>query len=289
MRGAPKKILSGIALALMLVAAPVFAAPALGAEALRLDGKIKQGGLVTGWAAPGSSVTLDGKPVRVRADGRFLIGFGHDAGPAANLVVTPPTGAPITRKLAVRKRTFRIQRIDGLPPRMVTPPAAVIARIRKENAAIKTARLVDTDRPMFDTGFIWPARGRISGVYGSQRILNGKPRQPHFGVDVAAPVGTPIVATADGVVRLAEGDLYYTGGTVLIDHGFGLNSVYSHLQRVTVTPGERVRQGQQIGTLGGTGRATGPHLDWRVNLFLTRLDPALLVPPMPTLPESAKD
>jgi murein DD-endopeptidase MepM/ murein hydrolase activator NlpD len=133
---------------------------------------------------------------------------------------------------------------------------------------------------LFDSGFIWPAQGRISGVYGSQRILNGKPRRPHYGVDIAAPVGTPVKAAAAGIVRIADRDMYYTGGTVLIDHGYGLNSVYSHLARVTAKEGERVKQGAVIGTLGATGRATGAHLDWRVNLFLTRLDPALLVPPM---------
>jgi murein DD-endopeptidase MepM/ murein hydrolase activator NlpD len=270
-------ILLALVLALALLGRPKEAAPS---EMFALDGQLVQGGLVTGRVAPGTKVTLDGALVRVRPDGRFLIGFGRDAKPAAELVVEGTGGARMVKTLAVKKRRYRIQRIDGLPPKMVTPPPAVLARIKAENAKIRAARLVDSDSPMFDTGFIWPARGRISGVYGSQRILNGEPRRPHYGIDIAAPVGTPIVATADGIVRIAARDLYYTGGTVLIDHGYGLNSVYSHLHSVAVKAGDRVKQGAVIGTLGGTGRATGPHLDWRVNLFLTRLDPALLVPPM---------
>lgn len=275
-------ILLVLVLALALLGRPKGAASAeAGVPAFRLDGQLVQGGLAVGRTVPGARVTLDGETVRVRADGRFLIGFGRDARPSATLAVTPPGGKPEVRTLAIGKRDWRIQRIEGLPPKMVTPPPEVIARIKAENAQIKAARLADTDRPLFDSGFIWPVRGRISGVYGSQRILNGEPRQPHFGIDIAAPVGTPVVAAADGIVRLAERDLYYTGGTILIDHGFGLNSVYSHLQTVAVKPGATVKQGDVVGTLGGTGRATGPHLDWRVNLFLTRLDPALLVPPMP--------
>lgn len=272
-------ILLALMLALTLVGRANGAEPP-GAQPL-LQGKMIQGGLVTGHAAPGSRVTLDGRPVPVRADGRFLIGFGRDAAATAVLEVAPPGGTKKTRILKVERRDYDIQRIDGLPPKMVTPPPAVIARIKADAAAIKSARLTDTDKPFFDTGFVWPVKGRITGVYGSQRILNGKPRRPHFGVDIAAPVGTPVIATADGIVRVADKDMYYTGGTVLIDHGFGLNSVYSHLASVIVKPGQRVVQGTVIGTLGGTGRATGPHLDWRVNLFLTRLDPALLVPPMP--------
>ncbi|MDX1484338.1 MAG: M23 family metallopeptidase [Alphaproteobacteria bacterium] len=251
---------------------------------LELEGKFVQGGLVIGHTAPGSRITLDGKAVRQRADGRFLIGFGRDAKPSAQLRVRVKGGAVITRTLAIAKRRYRVQRITGLPPKMVTPPARVLARIRSEARKIRSARLADTDRPLFDSGFMWPAVGRISGVYGSQRILNGKPRRPHYGIDIAVPEGTPVRAAAAGVVRIADKDLYFTGGTVLIDHGYGLNSVYSHLATLSVAPGQAVAKGEVIGTVGATGRATGAHLDWRVNLFLTRLDPALLVPPMPKPP-----
>ena len=254
------------------------------APGLRLKGNFVQGGLVVGHAPPGSRIRLDGRPVKQRADGRFLIGFGHKAKAKAVLVVHFKHGAVTRRNLTIAARRYKIQRITGLPPKMVTPPAKVLARIRAEGKAIRAARLSDTARPLFDSGFMWPARGPISGVYGSQRILNGKPRRPHFGVDVAAPKGAPVRAAAAGIVRVAKTDMYYTGGTVLIDHGYGLNSVYSHLSKVTVPAGDAVRKGQLIGAVGATGRATGAHLDWRVNLFLTRLDPALLVPPMGKAP-----
>lgn len=254
---------------------------AWGAEGLRLNGPLVQGGLVAGQAVPGSQVRLDGETVRVRADGRFLIGFGRDMGPEAVLEVRPPGGTPQIHRLRIAAQDYDIQRIEGLPPAMVTPPGAVLERIRADARQVRAARLVDTDVPLLDSGFIWPVEGRITGVYGSQRILNGEPRRPHFGIDIAAPTGTPVVAAADGIVRLAETDMYFTGGTILIDHGYGVNSVYSHLESVAVPVGAEVRKGQLIGTVGATGRSTGPHLDWRVNLFLTRLDPALLVPPMP--------
>ena len=236
---------------------------------------------MVGHTEPGTVVTFEGRKIRVSAKGNFVIGFSRDASPTAKLVLRHPDGAISTRILQVKKRKYRIQRIDGLPPKMVTPPKKVLARIRRENAMIGRARKRDTQVPYFMKGWIWPAKGRISGVYGSQRILNGKPRRPHFGVDVAAPVGTPIVAPSDGVVTLVEPDLYYTGGTVIIDHGHGVSSAFLHMQDVTATPGKTVRQGEKIGTLGGTGRATGPHLDWRINYFRARIDPALLVPPMP--------
>ena len=245
-----------------------------------LKGNLIQGGLAVGRAPPGSRITLDGKPVKLRADGRFLLGFGRDAKRTSVLVVRGADGASVRRTLTIGKRRYRVQRITGLPKKMVTPPPRVMARIRADARAVKQARLRDSAEPMFDSGFIWPAKGPITGVYGSQRILNGKPRRPHFGVDIGGPVGTPVVAAAAGIVRIAEKDMYFTGGTVLIDHGYGLNSVYSHLSAVSVAVGQRLRQGDPVGAIGATGRATGPHLDWRVNLFLTRLDPALLVPPM---------
>jgi murein DD-endopeptidase MepM/ murein hydrolase activator NlpD len=185
------------------------------------------------------------------------------------------------RRLAIQQRRYQVQRIDGLPAKMVTPPAAVIERIMRENKWIKAARQIDSPEPLFLSGWQWPAIGRISGVYGSQRILNGKPRQPHYGIDIAAPKGTSVVAPADAVVRLAESDLYYTGGTLILDHGHGLSSAFLHLATVDVRVGESVRRGQKIGTVGSTGRSTGPHLDWRINWFDRRIDPAPLVPPMP--------
>ena len=258
----------------------VLALPA-GAGQLGLEGNFQQGGLVLGSTDPGARVTLDGKPVRVSPSGRFLLGFGRDAPAEARLAVAYPDGSSETRRLAIAQRDYDVQRIDGLPPKMVTPPAEVLARIGRENARIAEARAHDRPEALFERGFRWPARGRISGVYGSQRVLNGEPRRPHYGIDIAAPTGTPVIAPSDGVVALAEDDLYYTGGTIILDHGHGLSSAFLHLSEVQVAPGERVAQGQQIGTVGATGRATGPHLDWRINWFSERLDPALLVGPMP--------
>ena len=254
---------------------------AVRAGELALEGNFVQGGLIFGQAAPGARVTLDGRRVRVTEAGRFIFGFGRDAPPEAALEVAWPDGRVETRRLAVAKRDYKIQRIDGLPPKMVTPPETVLARIRAENARIAEARAVDRAEPLFESGFVWPVEGPITGVFGSQRVLNGKPRRPHYGIDIAAPEGTPVRAPADGVVAIAEDDMYYTGGTVLIDHGHGLTSVYSHMKEVWVTEGARLSQGDPLGSVGASGRVTGAHLDWRINWFDQRLDPGLLVPPMP--------
>ena len=255
------------------------------ARALELQGNFVQGGLVLGQTEPGARVSLAGHPVRVAPDGRFVFGFGRDHGPEATLTVRLPGGGETQRSLAIAPRHYRIQRIDGLPPGKVTPNPADLARIRRENAEIARIRALDTPEPLFESGWIWPARGVISGVFGSQRVLNGKPRRPHYGVDIAAPIGTPVRAPADGIVRLAAPDLFYTGNTLMLDHGFGLVSVYSHLSALEVAVGDRVTQGTLIGRIGATGRVTGAHLDWRLNWFGERLDPALLVGPMPAAPD----
>lgn len=271
------------ALAMFLLAAlsALAALAALAQVPLELTGPLTQGGLVTGRTAPGARVTIDGRPVRVAEDGLFLIGFGRDHGPEARLSVALPNGRSITRTLAIEPRKYDIQRIDGLPEAQVTPPPEVLARIQAENAEVALARKGDTAMAFFRGGFAWPALGRISGVYGSQRILNGQPRQPHYGVDIAAPRGSRVTAPADGIVVLAHPDMYFTGKTLIIDHGHGLFSTLIHMDQITVQPGEFVKQGQRVGTVGASGRATGPHLDWRVNLFDQRLDPQLLVGPMP--------
>ena len=251
----------------------------LPARALDLQGSFVQGGLVVGRAAPGAKVTLDGKPVRVDGDGRFLLGFGRDAKPAAELIVATAAGTEL-RALKIEKRTYVIQRIDGLPPKQVTPDPQTLKRIAKERERIAEARRRDTEASLFAAGFQWPASGRISGVYGSQRILNGEGRSPHLGVDIAAPVGTDVVAMSDGVVALADDDLFFTGKTVILDHGHGLTSVYAHLSQTAVKQGARVKKGQAIGRIGATGRVTGPHLHWGVHWRGVGLDPALL--PLPT-------
>jgi len=264
--------------------APILAitcfAPAFAAE-VTLDRAARQGGLVLGRAAPGAEIMLDGQTVAVAADGSFALGFSRDAGPKALLSVRWPDGRSERRTLSVAKRKWRVQRIDGLPGRKVTPNAADLKRIRADSAAIRAVRDRPTPEPWFRGGFVWPALGRISGVYGSQRILNGEPRQPHLGLDIAAPAGTPVAAAADGVVALAHPDMFFTGKTVLIDHGLGVGTSYSHLSRIAVRPGQRVSKGQVIGRIGKTGRATGPHLHWGLTWNRVRLDPGLVVGPMP--------
>jgi len=190
-------------------------------------------------------------------------------------------GTRIVRDLEVKQRTYRVQRVDGLPPRKVEPTEEDLARIRREVALIKRARARDDARTDFLSGFQWPLEGRITGVYGSQRILNGEPRRPHYGVDVAAPNGTPIVAPADGVVSLVHPDMFFSGGTLILDHGHGLTSTFAHLSALLVEEGDRVRAGEPVAKVGATGRVTGPHLHWGMNLFDRRLDPELLLPPMP--------
>jgi murein DD-endopeptidase MepM/ murein hydrolase activator NlpD len=236
-----------------------------------------QGGMVIGQTAPAAKVTLDGRDVRVSPEGVFVFGFTRDFGPEASLTITGPDGAIETQILAIKPRDYAIQRIDGLPPKMVTPPEELLARIRRDSAEVAAARAHDTPEAMFLTGWLWPAKGRISGVYGSQRILNGEPRQPHYGIDIAAPVGSPVIAPADGIVRMAVTDHYYTGGTIILDHGYGLSSAFLHMNSVDVKVGDRLKRGDPMGTIGATGRATGPHLDWRINWFDQRLDPGLLM------------
>jgi hypothetical protein len=248
------------------------------AHALELVGKFVQGGMVLGTTMPGAAVILDGRTLPVSPNGNFVFGFGRDA-TAALLTVTLPDGSGEERRLAVAKREWDIQRVDGVPQNTVTPDAAELARIKREAAAIRALRQTASAEPDFIVPMIWPAHGPISGVYGSQRILNGEPRAPHMGVDIAAPAGTPVVAAAGGTVRLAE-TLFLTGNTILIDHGYGLETSYAHLSRLDVKPGQHVRQGEEIGLVGATGRATGPHLHWGMEWFDVRLDPQLVVEPM---------
>ncbi len=247
---------------------------------VKLTGAPVQGGLVKGMATPGAAVALDGRALRVGPGGVFVIGFGRDAGRKATLTVSYADGTVETKTLAVRQRKYRIQRIDGLPPGKVTPGPEQLKQIRSESALIRRARKLDSGGTGFSRGFIWPSWGRISGIYGSQRILNGKPRAPHAGVDVAAKTGTPVVAAADGVVSLARTGMFFTGGTVMIDHGFGVGTIYAHMSAVDVKTGQKIKRGARIGAIGATGRVTGPHLHWGLSWFDTRLDPALITGPM---------
>ena len=243
---------------------------------LTIEGEPVQGGLLIARTTPGAVVHLDERPLKLDAEGRFVFGFGRDAA-TDSLLIVKHKDQQIEYPLSVRQRDYQVQRIDGLPSKMVSPDQKALERIRRENRQIAQVRAGYTESDAFRAGFILPAEGPISGVYGSQRILNGEPRRPHFGLDIAAPTGTAVIAPAAGTVALAEPDLYFTGGTLMIDHGRGITSVFSHLSALTVSEGDFVAQGEKIGEIGATGRATGPHLDWRVNWFEVRLDPALLL------------
>ncbi|WP_373085177.1 M23 family metallopeptidase [Sneathiella sp.] len=251
------------------------------ADAVVLKGDFVQGGLVIGNTTPSDQVFLDEKRVEVSANGWFVFGFGWDFKDTASLKIRHKDGAEEAQTFKIDKRVYKTEEVTGLPPSKVTPSKEFLARIRKENGEIARIRGISTDKDWFLSGWDWPAEGRISGVFGSQRVLNGVPKRPHFGLDIAAPVGTAVVASTDGTVRLVETDLFYTGGTIMIDHGHGLVSVYSHLSQLNVTVGQFVAQGTKIGEIGMTGRATGPHLDWRLNWFDQRLDPELLLKKVP--------
>lgn len=257
-------------------------AAALAATALELSGPLVQGALVQGQVVPGTSVAFNDRPLRVSEEGVFVFGLGRDAPAEAVLRIIHGDGHHEERRLAIRQRDYEIQRIDGLPPRQVTPPAAALERIRAEARQAREARRRDDPRTDFLDDFQWPVEGIITGVYGSQRILNGEPRRPHYGVDIAAPTGTPVRAPAGGVVTLAHEDMFFSGGTLIVDHGHGVSSTFLHLERLLVAVGQQVRQGDTIAEVGATGRVTGAHLDWRMNHFTERLDPVLVAGPMPS-------
>ncbi|MFK7975001.1 MAG: M23 family metallopeptidase [Halioglobus sp.] len=248
-----------------------------------IEGSLQQGGLIWFQVPPGSAVSVDDSVLDVLPDGTTLVGFGRDAGQTAQLTVSGPQ--PCEQTLNIAQREYRISRVEGVPQKTVTPPKAQLERIRREGALVRKARAPKLDDPALLRSvlgaFEWPATGRISGVYGSQRVYNGTPGRPHYGVDVAQPTGTPVVAPAAGVVTLAEPDLFYSGGTVILDHGYNLSSTFLHMSAVDVEVGQVLETGDRIGAIGATGRATGPHLDWRMNWRKQRIDPQLLVPPQP--------
>ena len=241
-------------------------------NAIEFKGKFLQGHYIVGVTNPSAKIIIGKKEVKVSKDGYFVFGIDRDR--KFDVTITKIIDGKkevITKK--VLKRKYNIQRIDGLEESKVTPPESVYKRIKEENNQIGEARAINSDLPFFKNQFIMPVKGIISGVYGSQRILNGKPKWPHYGIDIAAKQGTMIKSSGSGVVTMAEDDLYYTGGTIIMDHGHGISSIYSHLETVMLSVGDKINQGDIIGTVGSTGRSTGPHLDFRINWFQTRLDP----------------
>jgi murein DD-endopeptidase MepM/ murein hydrolase activator NlpD len=241
--------------------------------AVTFEGKFIQGSFILGKTDPGSEVFIDKKKVKVTTDGYFVFGLGRDR---KNDVIIKINEKKIIKKIF--KREYKIQKIDGLDEKKVTPPEEVYERIKRENKWIEEARAIDSNLTFFKNKFTIPVQNAIiTGVYGSQRILNGKPKWPHYGLDFAADEGTKIKAMLDGTATLSEDDLFYTGGTLIFDHGHGISTLYMHMEKILVKKGQKVKQGDIIGTVGSTGRATGAHLDIRLNWFNVRLNPATVL------------
>ena len=237
-------------------------------------GDFQQGSFIIGKTNPDSKITIDNKEIRITKEGYFAFGLGRDRKNNVTIKISNNGNVKIIEK-KVFKRDYKIQRIDGLPKKQVTPPPEVYDRIKKDNHMIGKARSINTSYDFFKNRFALPVdKYIITGVYGSQRILNGKPRRPHYGIDFHAPEGTAVKAMMDGEVTLSEKDMYFTGGTIIFDHGHGVSTLYMHMEDINVEVGQKVKQGEIVGTLGKSGRATGPHLDIRLNWFDVKLDPA---------------
>lgn len=265
----------------------MLACAALGAHAADaafvLHDTVQQGALVRGTTEPGSTVTMNGESLPVSDDGSFVFAVARAYTDKVKLAVTLPNGDSFEQAIPTQQRTFKVQRIDGLPQDKVTPPRTkeVNDRIWTDLQLIRGARSVISSEDAFAQQFIWPVDGIVTGVFGSQRILNGTPKSPHSGLDIAGPEGEHVLAPADGIVTLWHEDMYFTGGTLIVDHGHGVSSTFIHLSKTHVAEGDKVKQGQLVAEVGSTGRATGPHLHWSMNLGKVRVDPLLLLPPRP--------
>jgi murein DD-endopeptidase MepM/ murein hydrolase activator NlpD len=260
-----------------LLVSALIASFSFSALAVELKGHLTQGGLVTGQLNNAKSVSLNGKPLKLSDTGLFVFGFGRDAKPNHTLSWVDKSGKNHSQDLVITLRDYNIDKITGVAKKYVSPPKAVSERISREAVAVRKARAVDSDLEYFLQPVLRPAEGRISGVYGSQRYFNGEPRRPHFGLDIANKTGSPVYAPISGTVVFAEPDLYYSGGTLILDHGHGVTSTYIHLSKLDVKVGDKITQGMKVAEIGATGRVTGPHLDWRFNWQGERLDPALLM------------
>lgn len=241
-------------------------------EQALVEGRLIQGGWALITVPPLSQLQWGQRKWQADAKGQALIGFSRDQSSPIRVDVKPADQASFTIEIDLTNKDYLVQRIDGLPQRFVSPDPEAQERIRRDIAMARAAREIMLDRTDFMTPFIWPAEGTITGVWGSQRILNGEPRRPHFGVDIANATGTPIIAPAAGEVTLVA-DMELSGGTVFVDHGFGLRSDFLHLEEIYVQVGDQVEQGQLIATMGATGRATGPHLHWGMSWMDIRVDP----------------
>ena len=246
-------------------------------EHVLLSGEIKQGGLIVGKAPLAKSVTLNGQSLSLSSEGDFVFGFSRDDKKTYQLVTTLSSGKEVVRELTPEQRKYNIQRIKGIKKSIMQPNPNAVARSAKDRKQVKQARTIESDLTYFAHGFIAPIKGKITGIYGSQRFYNGVPKSPHYGLDFAQKKGFPVKAPAAGTVLLWEPDMFYSGGTLIIDHGHGVTSTFLHLSASSVKAGDSVKQGQVVAAVGKSGRATGYHLDWRINWFNVRIDPALVL------------
>ena len=248
----------------------------IGENKIDLEGYFIQGGYVKGKTSSKIKIKFENRDVYLSKKNKFILGFGRDYSEVANLKFNIDNKW-INKTLKIKKNKYKIQKIDGLPKKFVSPPKEIYERIIRENKLIAKVRTLNSKIDYTFQDFLLPANGIITGVFGSQRILNGKPRRPHYGIDIAAKKGSKVISPTDAIVRLSEKDLYFTGGTIMLDHGHGITSVYSHLSKVLVKKNDKIQKGDVIGLIGSTGRSTGPHLDWRINWFDQRLDPLMFI------------
>jgi len=251
-------------------------------HAISFEGEFKQGGLLIGQVQEGQTVSYQGKTLNLTTNNQFLLGLGRNAPAITTVTLNSQDQESETITLEIAARQYNIQKIEGVPAKTVTPPASDLQRIKQDASMVRVARKLVSNKQDFLKGFIKPANGPVTGVYGSQRFYNGVPKSPHYGIDYAAPIGTPVIAPADGVVTFAHNDLFYSGGTLIIDHGHGLSSTFLHLSEILVKPDQQVTLGMEIAKIGATGRATGPHLDWRMNWLDQRIDPDLVIKVLPS-------
>lgn len=256
--------------------------PVINAQAaIQLSGETQQGGLIVGKTAPNNTVTLNDKVLTVSPQGDYVFAFSRDDIKHYTLTVTSPTGGVETQSFTPEKREYKISRVEGISKKIMNPNKKANIRAGEDRAVMVKVRKISSDLTDFSQGFIAPRSARITGVYGSQRFYNGVPKSPHYGVDYAGPIGAPVKAPASGTVLLWVPDMFYSGGTLVIDHGHGITSNFLHLSASMVKEGDKVEQGQVIAKVGNSGRVTGPHLDWRMNWHTVRFDPQLAMKVIP--------
>ncbi len=247
------------------------------AQAVELCGNLKQGEIVFGNAGTGNEVYFNGEKIFTDDKGNFLLAWGRDESNKQSLAIKNANGKTDNYELEISPTKWNVQNIKGVPPRKVSPSDADLAAINKENKLLKKALKAKTSDTFWRGGFIYPVEGRISGEFGGQRIMNNVPKNPHRGMDIAAKEGTEVKAAADGVVVLAYPNLFYSGNLIVIDHGFGLQTIYAHLSQINVKLNDKIKQGDVIGLVGKTGRATGPHLHFGASLRDVRFNPQSLL------------